>query len=47
MSSPDDSSQDSSSVSSDGGLGIGKLSFSGEDDYDDFEGEKTDQEVSK
>ncbi len=37
---PDDSSQDSSSV--------GNLSFSpGEEDDDDFEGEKTDQEVSK
>ena len=47
MSSPDDSSQDSSSVSSGGGLGIGNLSFSGEEDDDDFEGEKTDQEVSK
>jgi hypothetical protein len=40
MSSPDDSSQDSSSV--------GNLLFSpGEEDNDDFEGEKTDQEVSK
>ncbi len=40
MSSPDDSSQDSSLV--------GSLSFSpGEEDDDDFEGEKTDQEVSK
>ena len=48
MSSPDDSSQDSSSVGSDGGLGSGNLSFSpGEEDNDDFEGEKTDQEVSK
>jgi hypothetical protein len=49
MSSPDDSSQDSSSVGSDGWLGSGNLSFSpGEEDYDDFnEGEKTDQEVSK
>ena len=47
MSSPDDSSQDSSSVGSGGGLGIGNLSFSGEEDDDDFEGEKTDQEVSK
>jgi hypothetical protein len=48
MSSPDDSSQDSSSVGSDGGLGSGNLSFSpGEEDDDDFEGEKTDQEVSK
>jgi hypothetical protein len=47
MSSPYDSSQDSSSVGSDGGLGIGNLSFSGEEDDDDFEGEKTDQEVSK
>jgi hypothetical protein len=47
MLSPDDSSQDSSLVSSDGGLGIGNLSFSGEEDDDDFEGEKTDQEVSK
>ena len=44
----DDSSQDSSSVGSDGGLGSGNLSFSpGEDDDDDFEGKKTDQEVSK
>ena len=44
----DDSSQDSSSVGSDGGLGSGNLSFSpGEEDNDDFEGEKTDQEVSK
>jgi hypothetical protein len=47
MSSPDDSSQDSSSVGSGGRLGIGDLSFSGEEDDDDFEGEKTDQEVSK
>ena len=47
MSSPDDSSQDSSSVGSGGGLGIGNLSFSGEEDDDDFEGEKTDQGVSK
>ena len=48
MSLPDDSSQDSSSVGSDGGLGSGNLSFSpGEEDNDDFEGEKTDQEVSK
>ena len=48
MSSPDDSSQDCSSVGSDGGLGSGNLSFSpGEEDDDDFEGEKTDQEVSK
>jgi hypothetical protein len=48
MSSPDDSSQDSSSVGSDGGLGIGNLLFSGgKEDDDDFEGEKTDQEVSK
>ncbi len=40
MLSPDDSSQDSSLV--------GSLSFSpGEEDDDDFEGEKTDQEVSK
>ncbi len=40
MSSPNDSSQDSSSV--------GNLSFSpGEEDDDDFEGEKTDQELSK
>ena len=42
-----DSSQDSSSIGSEGGLGIGDLSFSGEEDDDDFEGEKTDQEVSK
>ena len=28
-------------------MGIGDLSFSGEEDEDDFEGEKTDQEVSK
>ena len=43
MSSPDDSSQESSLVGSDGGgLGIGNLSFSGEDDDDDFEREKTD-----
>jgi hypothetical protein len=43
MSLPDDSSQDSSSVDSDGGLGSGNLSFSpGEEDDDDFEGEKTD-----
>ena len=48
MSSPDDSSQDSSLVGSDGGLGCGNLLFSpGEGDDDDFEGEKTDQEVSK
>ena len=48
MSLPDDSSQDSSSVGSDGGLGSGNLSFSpGEEDEDDFVGEKTDQEVSK
>jgi hypothetical protein len=51
MSSPDGSSQDSSSVGSDGGLGRGNLllSFSpGEDDDDGFdEVEKTDQEVSK
>jgi hypothetical protein len=48
MSSPDDSSQDSSSVGSDGGFGSRNLSFSpGEEDDDDFEGEKTDQEVSK
>ena len=48
MSSPDDSSQDCSSVGSDGGLGSGNLLFSpGEEDNDDFEGEKTDQEVSK
>jgi hypothetical protein len=48
MSLPDDSSQDSSSVSSDGRLGSGNLLFSpGEEDDDDFEGEKTDQEVSK
>ena len=48
MSLPDDSSQDSSLVGSDGGLGSGNLSFSsGEEDDDDFEGEKTDQEVSK
>jgi hypothetical protein len=48
MSSPDDSSQDSYSVGSDGGLDSGNLSFSpGEEDDDDFEGEKTDQEVSK
>jgi uridylate kinase len=40
MSSSDDSSH--SSVAS-----LGNLSFSGEDDNDDFEGEKTDQEVSK
>ncbi len=40
MSSPNDSSQDSSLVRS--------LSFfPGEEDDDDFEGEKTDQEVSK
>jgi hypothetical protein len=45
---PNDSSQDSSSVGSDGGLASGNLSFSpGEEDNDDFEGEKTDQEVSK
>jgi hypothetical protein len=42
-----DSSQDSSLIGSEGGLGIGDLSFSGEEDDDDFEGEKTDQEVSK
>ena len=37
MTSPDDSSQDSSSVGSDGGLGSGNLSFSpGEEDDDDF-----------
>jgi len=47
MSSPYDSSQDSSSVGSDSRLGIGNLSFSGEEDDGDFEGEKTDQEVSK
>ena len=48
MSSPDDRFQDSSLVGSDGGLGSGNLSFSpGEEDDDDFEGEKTDQEVSK
>ena len=47
MSSPDDSSLDSSLVSSGGGLGIGNLSFSGEEDDNDFEGEKTDQGVSK
>ena len=47
MSSSDDSSQDSSSIGSEGRLGIGDLSFSGEEDDDDFEGEKTDQEVSK
>jgi len=47
MSSPDDRAQDSSSVGSDGRLGIGNLSFSGEEDDDDFEGEKTDQKVSK
>ena len=48
MSSPDDSSQDSSSFGSDGRLGSGNLSFSpGEEENDDFEGEKTDQEVSK
>ena len=48
MSSSDhDSSQDSSLIGSEGGLGIGDLSFSGEEDDDDFEGEKTDQEVSK
>jgi hypothetical protein len=41
MSSPDVSSQHSSVAS------LGNLSFSGEDDNDDFEGEKTDQEVSK
>jgi hypothetical protein len=40
MSSSDDSSH--YSVGS-----LGNLSFSGEDDNDDFEGEKTDQEVSK
>ena len=42
-----DSSQNSSLIGSEGGLGIGDLSFSGEEDDDDFEGEKTDQEVSK
>ena len=48
MSSPDDSSQDSSSVGSDGRLGSGNLLFSpDEEDDDDFEREKTDQEVSK
>ena len=48
MTSPDDSSQDSSSVGSDGGLGSGNLLFSpDEEDDDDFEREKTDQEVSK
>ena len=47
MSSPDDSSQDSSSIGSEGGLGNGDLSFSGEEDDYDFVGEKTDQEVSK
>jgi len=48
MSLSDDSSQDSSSVGSDGKLGSGNLMFSpGEEDDDDFEGEKTDQEVSK
>ena len=47
MSLPDDSSQDSSSVGSGSGLRMGNLSFSGEEDDDDFEGEETDQEVSK
>jgi len=41
------SSQDSLSIGSEGGLGIGDLSFSGEEDDDYFEGEKTDQEVGK
>ena len=45
MSSSD--SQDSSSIGSEGGLGNGDLSFSGEEDDYDFVGEKTDQEVSK
>ena len=42
-------SQDSSSIGSEGGggLGNGDLSFSGEEDDYDFVGEKTDQEVSK
>ena len=43
----DRSSQDSSSIGIEGGLGIGDLSFSGEEDDYDFVGEKTDQEVSK